>query len=366
MVKPNLAFVNFFNETRGRRVVEIRDIKVPLDEDPDRWPEHHADFEKDTIYEIRWPHLPTEGSSSTSGLYEAYILCFGVTMEDLQHEAIGTGFKIPSADVATFKDVGLSPKTKSKSPVSKVSSRGRKLTKVVVEAPVEPPSHSRKKRKSTEEDITRRERSKAFLESLNCSPFVDDSESLVEPAPKESNKSSAASNNDLQVNVLTERRNNSSCRETQNEQSLGGHSKRSTSKGNGSLPELVNSLNCDKTNISKECSTDHERDSSESKSETKARERPSEHISDLRKPDQVKEKTSPLKSVGTSGSKKGSKRKERGRSRSKSESKSKARERPSEHISDHGITGESDQVNEKDSPFEIVGTTSAEKSSKHK
>lgn len=76
MVKPNLAFLNFFREARGRRVVKIEDIIVPVDY-PVGWPRHHADFEADRVYKVLWPHLPTEGSFSTIGEYDAKILCFG-------------------------------------------------------------------------------------------------------------------------------------------------------------------------------------------------------------------------------------------------------------------------------------------------
>lgn len=72
MVKPNLAFVNFFKEARGKRVVEITDVQ---------WlsgpPNHHADFDEDKVYSVKWPHLPLEGSFSTEGEYEAKILCLG-------------------------------------------------------------------------------------------------------------------------------------------------------------------------------------------------------------------------------------------------------------------------------------------------
>lgn len=72
MVKPNLAFVNFFKEARGKRVVEIENVDWPKDP-----PNHHADFDADAIYSVRWPHLPVDGSFSTEGDYEAKILCLG-------------------------------------------------------------------------------------------------------------------------------------------------------------------------------------------------------------------------------------------------------------------------------------------------
>lgn len=78
MVKPKLAFVNFFKEARGRRVVEVSNITVPDDADhQEGWPRHHSDFKNGFIYQIKWPHLQVEGSFSTESEYDAKILCFG-------------------------------------------------------------------------------------------------------------------------------------------------------------------------------------------------------------------------------------------------------------------------------------------------
>lgn len=77
-MKPSLVFVNFFREARGRRVVEVNDVTVPDDKDhPKGWPRHHSDFIKDLTYKVKWPHIPNEGSFSTSSEYDAKILCFG-------------------------------------------------------------------------------------------------------------------------------------------------------------------------------------------------------------------------------------------------------------------------------------------------
>lgn len=64
------AFVNFFREARGRRVVKVHDI--------DQFePTHHEDFDEDRTYQVRWAHLPNEGSFSTEGLFDAKIFCLG-------------------------------------------------------------------------------------------------------------------------------------------------------------------------------------------------------------------------------------------------------------------------------------------------
>ncbi|XP_052128673.1 uncharacterized protein LOC113215190 isoform X2 [Frankliniella occidentalis] len=181
MVKPNLAFVNFFREQRGRRVVEVKDIVVPEGREPDSWPRHHADFEKDQVFSVLWPHLPNEGSASTIGEYEAHILCFGVTMEDLIHEAKTTGYKIPRADVVKYENVGINVKSskKHKSPDEKKSSRGRTLKKSktldTLPVPAVPPTHNKRKKRLTDEESTRRERNKEFALSLEMDlPFPDD------------------------------------------------------------------------------------------------------------------------------------------------------------------------------------------------
>lgn len=75
-MKPALVFVNFFREKRGRRVVEVKDVQPPEDANS-CWPVHHCDFVKDQVYQVQWPHLPVEGSFSTSDFYDAHILCFG-------------------------------------------------------------------------------------------------------------------------------------------------------------------------------------------------------------------------------------------------------------------------------------------------
>lgn len=68
--KLKLAYVNFFREARGRKVVKISKI-VGFS------PKTHTDFNEDTTYIIKWPHLPTEGSFSTEGEFEAKIYCLG-------------------------------------------------------------------------------------------------------------------------------------------------------------------------------------------------------------------------------------------------------------------------------------------------
>lgn len=70
MPKLNLAFVNFFKEKRGRKVVRISKIE-------DFSPVHHSDFNDDKTYDVKWDHLPVEGSFSKEGLYKAKILCLG-------------------------------------------------------------------------------------------------------------------------------------------------------------------------------------------------------------------------------------------------------------------------------------------------
>lgn len=71
-IMPNFeyAFVNFFKEARGKRVVKIKRIKNFA-------PKHHKDFDEDATYEVLWPHFPLEGSFSTEGFYDAKILCLG-------------------------------------------------------------------------------------------------------------------------------------------------------------------------------------------------------------------------------------------------------------------------------------------------
>lgn len=66
----SVAFVNFFKEARGRRVVKVQDID-------DFQPKTHGDFDEQKVYLVKWPHLPNEGSFSTESLYEAKILCLG-------------------------------------------------------------------------------------------------------------------------------------------------------------------------------------------------------------------------------------------------------------------------------------------------
>jgi len=69
---PNLelAFVNFFREKRGRKIVDIKDVD-------EFKPSHHLDFNSDRTYDIKWAHLPNEGSASTESFYDAKIICLG-------------------------------------------------------------------------------------------------------------------------------------------------------------------------------------------------------------------------------------------------------------------------------------------------
>jgi hypothetical protein len=69
-MKLSLAFVNFFREARGKRVVKIQDV-VNFD------PKHHGDFDEDKTYSVKWAHLPNELSFSTEGTYDAKIICLG-------------------------------------------------------------------------------------------------------------------------------------------------------------------------------------------------------------------------------------------------------------------------------------------------
>lgn len=73
MTRFKHAFVNFYKEKRGRRVVDVKDIE-------DFSPQHHSDFNEDKIYDVKWDHFPTEGSASTQGFYDAKILCIGGKM----------------------------------------------------------------------------------------------------------------------------------------------------------------------------------------------------------------------------------------------------------------------------------------------
>lgn len=68
--KLNLAYVNFFKEARGKRVVKISKIVNFA-------PKTHADFSDDAIYDVKWPHFPSEGSFSEEGNFPAKILCLG-------------------------------------------------------------------------------------------------------------------------------------------------------------------------------------------------------------------------------------------------------------------------------------------------
>lgn len=70
MLRLKLAYVNFYKEKRGRKIVRVSEIDSFN-------PSHHSDFNPDETYEVRWAHLPLEGSSSTEGLYDAKVLCLG-------------------------------------------------------------------------------------------------------------------------------------------------------------------------------------------------------------------------------------------------------------------------------------------------
>ena len=67
----SLAYVNFFREARGRKVVNVEDI-VDCNK-----PRFHDDFNDDKTYQVKWPHLPNDKSFSTEGTFDAKVLCLG-------------------------------------------------------------------------------------------------------------------------------------------------------------------------------------------------------------------------------------------------------------------------------------------------
>lgn len=67
----DLAYVNFFKEARGRKVVRTEDI---TDLNPPRF---HDDFDEDRTYKVKWHLLATEPSSTEQATFDAKILCLG-------------------------------------------------------------------------------------------------------------------------------------------------------------------------------------------------------------------------------------------------------------------------------------------------
>lgn len=68
--KLTKAYVNFFREARGRRIVDISKII-------NYKPATHLDFDEDATYYVKSPHLSTDISFSEEGEFDAKIICLG-------------------------------------------------------------------------------------------------------------------------------------------------------------------------------------------------------------------------------------------------------------------------------------------------
>ncbi|KAK3920927.1 BEN domain-containing protein 5 [Frankliniella fusca] len=120
-----LAYVNFFREKRGRRVVDIQKTVEFA-------PKAHGDFDEDKTYKVKWPLLKKDGSESDNeGEYEAKIICLGVDLADLEQEANVKGLKLPAVTTsASGKKSSKEQNKSSKRLISRQPSKAKKPSKV--------------------------------------------------------------------------------------------------------------------------------------------------------------------------------------------------------------------------------------------